>query len=42
MYSEYLEQQKEYLKAALEHKNTKINNNFNDTTLTNNNNCFGE
>ena len=44
MYTEYLEQQKSYLNAALEHKTSKITNNLNDNTLTtnNNNNCFGE
>ena len=43
MYTAYLEQQKSYLNAALEHKNTKIND-FNENLLTtnNNNNCFGE
>ena len=43
MYTAYLEQQKSYLNAAREHKNTKING-FNENLLTtnNNNNCFDE
>ena len=33
MYTAYLEQHKSYLNAALEHKNTKLNDSFNINTL---------
>ena len=33
MYTAYLEQQKAYINAAFEHKNTKLNDNFNDNTI---------